>query len=143
RSTWARCSSGRCGSCRWRTSSGSCRWCSATRRRRSRRSTLGRGGAQNLRAGPWRTLRTVTLPLMTRDVLAGALMAFVQGFGEYVASVVVYPARFAPLSVEIYNRQYANELGSAFAYGSLQMLAILVVLIISELLENPRWWRRR
>ncbi|GAB2973018.1 ABC transporter permease [Actinotalea caeni] len=99
--------------------------------------------AQNLGAGPWRTLRTVTLPLMTRGVLAGALMAFVQGFGEYVASVVVYPARFAPLSVEIYNRQYANELGSAFAYGSLQMLAILVVLIISELLENPRWRRRR
>src|SRR5690606_17139467 len=64
--------------------------------------------AQNLGAGPWRTLRTVTLPLMTRGVLAGALMAFVQGFGEYVASVVVYPARFAPLSVEIYNRQYAN-----------------------------------
>lgn len=99
--------------------------------------------AQNLGAGPWSTLRTITLPLMARGVLAGALMAFVQGFGEYVASVVIYPARYAPLSVEIYNRQYANELGSAFAYGSLQMLAILVVLIISEVLENPRRFRRK
>lgn len=99
--------------------------------------------AQNLGAGPWRTLRTITLPLMARGVLAGALMAFVQGFGEYVASVVIYPARYAPLSVEIYNRQYANELGSAFAYGSLQMLAILIVLIISEVLENPRRFRRK
>lgn len=99
--------------------------------------------AQNLGAGPWSTLRTITLPLMARGVLAGALMAFVQGFGEYVASVVIYPARYAPLSVEIYNRQYANELGSAFAYGSLQMLAILVVLIISEVLENPRRYRRK
>jgi len=97
--------------------------------------------AQNLGAGPLRTLRLVTLPLMTRGVIAGALMAFVQGFGEYVASVVVYPARFAPLSVEIYNRQYANEIGSAFAYGALQMFAILIVLLLADFLENPR--RRR
>ena len=93
--------------------------------------------AQNLGAGPFRTLRTITLPLMARGVIAGALLAFVQGFGEYVASVVIYPARFAPLSVEIYNRQYANQLGSAFAYGSLQVLAILIVLIVSEMLERP------
>lgn len=94
--------------------------------------------AQNLGATPWRTLRTVTLPLMARGVIAGALLAFIQGFGEYVASVVIYPARFTPLSVEIYNRQYANELGSAFAYGALQMAVILIVLIISEVVQNPR-----
>ena len=100
--------------------------------------------AQNLGAGPIRTLRTITLPLMARGVIAGALLAFVQGFGEYVASVVIYPARFVPLSVEIYNRQYANDLGTAFAYGSLQVLAILIVLIISEVLEKPgRFTRRR
>ncbi|WP_270407509.1 ABC transporter permease [Brachybacterium paraconglomeratum] len=100
--------------------------------------------AQNLGAGPLRTLRTITLPLMARGVIAGALLAFVQGFGEYVASVVIYPARFVPLSVEIYNRQYANDLGTAFAYGSLQVLAILIVLIISEILEKPgRFTRRR
>ena len=100
--------------------------------------------AQNLGAGPLRTLRTITLPLMARGVIAGALLAFVQGFGEYVASVVIYPARFVPLSVEIYNRQYANDLGTAFAYGSLQVLAILIVLIISEVLEKPgRFARRR
>ena len=100
--------------------------------------------AQNLGAGPLRTLRTITLPLMARGVIAGALLAFVQGFGEYVASVVIYPSRFVPLSVEIYNRQYANDLGTAFAYGSLQVLAILIVLIISEVLEKPgRFTRRR
>lgn len=99
--------------------------------------------AQNLGAGPFRTLRTITLPLMARGVIAGALLAFVQGFGEYVASVVIYPARYVPLSVEIYNRQYSNDLGSAFAYGSLQVLAILIVLIISEILEKPGRFRRR
>ena len=93
--------------------------------------------ARNLGAGHWRVLRTVTVPLMYRGILAGALMAFIQGFGEYVASVVIYPARFAPLSVEIYNRIYSNEFGTAAAYGTLQMGLILIVLIISQRLENP------
>ncbi|RAX44275.1 iron ABC transporter permease [Arthrobacter sp. AQ5-06] len=94
--------------------------------------------ARNLGAGPWRALRTVTVPLMSRGILAGALMAFIQGFGEYVASVVVYPARYAPLSVEIYNRIYSNEFGTAAAYGTLQMALILVVLVIAQRLETPR-----
>jgi iron(III) transport system permease protein len=94
--------------------------------------------ARNLGAGPWRALRTVTVPLMARGILAGALMAFIQGFGEYVASVVVYPARYAPLSVEIYNRIYSNEFGTAAAYGTLQMALILIVLVIAQRLETPR-----
>jgi iron(III) transport system permease protein len=94
--------------------------------------------ARNLGSGPWRALRTVTVPLMARGILAGALMAFIQGFGEYVASVVVYPARYAPLSVEIYNRIYSNEFGTAAAYGTLQMALILIVLAIAQRLETPR-----
>lgn len=94
--------------------------------------------ARSLGAGPWQALRTVTVPLMSRGIMAGALMAFIQGFGEYVASVVIYPARYAPLSVEIYNRIYSNEFGTAAAYGTLQMLLILIVLIISQRLETPR-----
>lgn len=94
--------------------------------------------ARSLGAGPWRALRTVTVPLMSRGIIAGALMAFIQGFGEYVASVVVYPARYAPLSVEIYNRIYSNEFGTAAAYGTLQMVLILLVLAVSQRLENPR-----
>lgn len=94
--------------------------------------------ARNLGAGPWRALRTITVPLIYRGILAGALMAFIQGFGEYVASVVIYPARYAPLSVEIYNRIYSNEFGTAAAYGTLQMAVILGVLIVSQRLEKPR-----
>lgn len=94
--------------------------------------------ARNLGAGTMRAIRTITVPLMSRGILAGALMAFIQGFGEYVASVVIYPARFAPVSVEIYNRIYSNEFGTAAAYGTLQMVLIVVVLIIAQRLENPR-----
>lgn len=94
--------------------------------------------ARNLGAAPFRVLRTVTVPLVAKGILAGALLAFVDGVGEYVASVVIYPARFVPLSVEIFNRIYSSELGTAAAYGTLQIVLILVVLIISNSLEGRR-----
>lgn len=94
--------------------------------------------ARNLGAGRWRTLATVTVPLMYRGILAGALMALIQGFGEYVASAVIYPVRYVPLSVEIYNRIYSNEFGTAAAYGSIQMLLILVLLLVAQRLEGGR-----
>ncbi|WP_051388817.1 ABC transporter permease [Arthrobacter sp. 35W] len=94
--------------------------------------------ARNLGATPLRVLRTVTVPLIAKGILAGALLAFVDGVGEYVASVVIYPAGYVPMSVEIYNRIYSAEFGSAAAYGSLQIILILIVLIISNTLQRGR-----
>ncbi len=94
--------------------------------------------ARNLGAAPFRVLRTVTVPLVAKGILAGALLAFVDGVGEYVASVVIYPARFVPLSVEIFNRIYSSQLGTAAAYGTLQIVLILAVLVISRYLEGRR-----
>ncbi|MFG3253182.1 ABC transporter permease [Streptomyces sp. NPDC048172] len=94
--------------------------------------------AGNLGASPLRVLRTVTMPLVMRGVLAGALLAFVDGVGEYVASVVIYPAGFTPMSVEIYNRIYSSEFGSAAAYGTLQVVLILAVLALSNRIQSGR-----
>ncbi|WP_285724833.1 ABC transporter permease [Psychromicrobium xiongbiense] len=94
--------------------------------------------ARNLGASPARVLRTITLPLVSKGILAGALLAFVDGVGEYVASVVIYPAGFVPMSVAIYNRIYSAEFGAAAAYGTLQIVLILIVLIISKALERDK-----
>ncbi|GAA2100102.1 iron ABC transporter permease [Streptomyces albiaxialis] len=94
--------------------------------------------AGNLGASPLRVLRTVTMPLVMRGVLAGALLAFVDGVGEYVASVVIYPAGFTPMSVEIYNRIYSSQFGSAAAYGTLQVVLILAVLALSNRVQSGR-----
>ncbi|MFC5180765.1 ABC transporter permease [Actinomadura harenae] len=100
--------------------------------------------ARSLGAGPVRVLRTVTFPLVLRGVMAGALLAFVDGVGEYVASVVIYPPGTVPMSVEIYNRIYASEFGTAAAFGSLQIVLILFVLFASRRLEDgPRRRPRR
>jgi iron(III) transport system permease protein len=98
--------------------------------------------AQSLGASPLRALRTVVLPLIAKGVLAGALLAFVEGVGEYVASVIVYPAGSAPLSVAIYQRIYAADFGSASAYGTLQIVLIFIILVVSNRLEQPRRRRR-
>jgi len=95
--------------------------------------------AQSLGASPLRSIVTVVMPLVWKGILAGALLAFIDGVGEYVASVVVYPAGYPPMSVEIYNRLYSADLGSAAAYGALQIGLIFVVLLITNWIEHkPR-----
>ncbi len=98
--------------------------------------------AISLGSGPLRVLRTVTIPLIAKGIVAGALLAFVDGVGEYVASVVIYPASFPPLSVEIYHRIYSSEFGTAAAYGTLQIALILAVLIVNNILQHNRRQRR-
>ncbi|MDT0269715.1 iron ABC transporter permease [Streptomyces sp. DSM 44915] len=98
--------------------------------------------ARNLGATPLRVLRTITFPLVAKGVIAGALLAFVDGVGEYVASVVIYPAGYAPISVEIYNRIYSSEFGTAAAYGTFQIVLIFLVLAVSNRLEAGRRGKR-
>jgi iron(III) transport system permease protein len=92
--------------------------------------------ARNLGASWWRAFRTVTLRLMLPGVLAGALLAFVNGVGEFVASVLIYTSSTAPISVEINNRMYSFEIGTAAAYGMLQVVLIFVVMVVSGRLNG-------
>ncbi|WP_406677151.1 ABC transporter permease [Moorella sp. ACPs] len=92
--------------------------------------------ARNLGASWWYSFRRVTLPLMLRGVVGGALMAFVQGVGEFVASILIYTHSSRPISVEINNRMYSFEFGTAAAYGVLQILLILVVLFLTKRMEQ-------
>ena len=95
--------------------------------------------AQSLGASPLRSILDVIIPMVWKGVLAGALLAFIDGVGEYVASAVVYPSWAPPMSIEIYNRIYSADLGSAAAYGALQIALIFVVLSITSWIERkPR-----
>lgn len=88
--------------------------------------------ARNLGATWWYAFRRVTLPLVARGVLGGALLAFAQGVGEFVASILIYTPQNEPLSVAIYNRLYSFEFGTAAAYGVLQVALIFLVLFLSQ-----------
>ena len=61
--------------------------------------------AETLGARPWRVFTTVTLPLASRNILAGALLGFTRALGEFGATIVVagsIPGRTRTLAVGIY-----------------------------------------
>lgn len=92
--------------------------------------------SRSLGANWWLTFRKIVIPLTLSGILAGTLLAFVQSIGEFVASILIYSTSTIPLSVAIFQKVYAFKLGTACAYGVLQMALILMVLLISEKLSK-------
>ncbi len=87
--------------------------------------------ALNLGATWGYTFRRVVLPLISPGIISGALLAFVQGIGEFVASILLYTPSSRPISVAIYEHMYRFEFGTASAYGVLQVLLIIIVLLVT------------
>ncbi|MFJ7733289.1 ABC transporter permease [Lysinibacillus sp. NPDC097231] len=92
--------------------------------------------SRGLGASWWYTFRRIVVPLTFTGILAGTLLALVQSFGEFVASILIYSTTTIPLSVAIFQKLYAFKFGTACAYGVLQICLILIVLIISEKLSK-------
>jgi len=77
--------------------------------------------AASLGAHRWRTLRRVTLPLLQPAVLAGASLAFVTAFGDFVTSIMLYTYDTRPISLEILSSLRQSDVGVAAAYGVVLM----------------------
>src|SRR5918996_593989 len=61
--------------------------------------------AATLGAGPFRIVRTVTLPLASRGIIAGAILGFSRALGEFGATIMIagaIPGRTQTLAVGIY-----------------------------------------
>lgn len=83
--------------------------------------------AASLGAGRWRTLRRVTLPLLRPALLAGASLAFVTAFGDFVTSIMLYTYDTRPISLEILASLRQADVGVAAAYGVVLMLVSAAV----------------
>ncbi|HWA08736.1 MAG TPA: molybdate ABC transporter permease subunit [Opitutaceae bacterium] len=62
--------------------------------------------ARTLGAGPWRVFTTITLPLASRGLVAGTLLAFARALGEFGATIMVagyIPGQTATLALSIYH----------------------------------------
>jgi len=94
--------------------------------------------ARSLGASWITSFRRIVLPMTMTGILAGTLLAFVQGIGEFVASILIYSTSTMPLSVAIFQKMYAFQFGTACAYGVLQILLILIVLFVSQKLTNGK-----
>ncbi|HZA99036.1 MAG TPA: iron ABC transporter permease [Gemmatimonadales bacterium] len=77
--------------------------------------------AATLGARRWRTLRRVTLPLLRPALVAGASLAFVTAFGDFVTSIMLYTYDTRPISLEILSSLRQSDVGVAAAYGVVLM----------------------
>lgn len=92
--------------------------------------------ARSLGARWFTAFRRVVLPNLWAGILAGALLAFVDGVGEFVASVLLYTPSSQPLSIAIYNALYGAKFGIAAVYGMIQVLLVLGAVWLSRRVQS-------
>jgi iron(III) transport system permease protein len=69
----------------------------------------------------------VTLPLLRPALVAGATLAFVTAFGDFVTSIMLYTYDTRPISLEILSSLRNSDVGVAAAYGVVLMLVSAAV----------------
>lgn len=97
--------------------------------------------ARTLGAGEARVLRTVTLPLAMRGIVAGLLLAFARALGEFGATILVagnIPGRTTTLATGIWGYVQLGQDGNAF-----RLLAASVSIAFLAVLLSETWLRRR
>jgi iron(III) transport system permease protein len=92
--------------------------------------------ARSLGATWWYAFRRVVLPLLYRGIAAGALLVFVNGVGEFVATVLIYTPQYRPLSIAINDELYFANYGTAAAFGVIQVALVLTVVILMRNLDE-------
>ena len=88
--------------------------------------------ARGLGAGPFGVTRLVTLPLIKPGVIAGAVFAFILSFDNVVVSIFLTTPRLVPLPIQIYNYVESSARPIIASISTLQIAAIVVVLLVAE-----------
>jgi putative spermidine/putrescine transport system permease protein len=88
--------------------------------------------AQSLGAGPWRTFRHVTLPLIRPGMAASVVFAFIISFDEVAASLFVSSPNATTLPVRIFTYIDQNYDPLVTAVSSLLVFAALIAIVILE-----------
>jgi molybdate transport system permease protein len=96
--------------------------------------------ARTLGAKPFDVFMTVTLPLMAPGILAGAILAFARGLGEFGATITFVSnipgqTRTIPMAIYTYTQVPDGDL-AAFRLSIVSILLALIALVASELLAR-------
>ena len=96
--------------------------------------------AATLGAGPMRILRTVTLPLASRGIAAGAVLGFSRALGEFGATIMIagaIPGRTRTLAVGIYTLVETGREDAAWVLVVISaVLAFGAIYVSNRLLER-------
>lgn len=95
--------------------------------------------ARSSGAGPWRTMRDVTVPLVGPSIAAGMTLVFLSAMAEFgTPAILGFPAKYFVLATKIYatvldfDRPYNLHLAAA--------LSLLLVAVAGLVLALQRWW---
>jgi molybdate transport system permease protein len=96
--------------------------------------------ARTLGAKPFDVFMTVTLPLMAPGILAGAILAFARGLGEFGATITFVSnipgqTRTIPMAIYTYTQVPDGDL-AAFRLSIVSVVLALIALVASELLAR-------
>jgi molybdate transport system permease protein len=97
--------------------------------------------AETLGAGPWRVFHTVTLPLASRNILAGALLGFSRALGEFGATIVVagsIPGQTRTLAVGIYTYTETGRDDQAAVLLVVSIAIAFAAVLVSNRLAQER-----
>ena len=97
--------------------------------------------AENLGSGKLRRLFTVTIPVVTPSIAAGALMVFMSALADFGTPMLLGGSSFRTLPVLIYN-EYFGEIGGNGNLASAVSI-IIVLLTLGMLLVQKLWVARK
>ena len=95
--------------------------------------------ARTLGAGPLRVLRSITLPLSWRGIVAGGLLAFCKAIGEFGATMVVagnIPGRTRTLALGIYTYSETGQDRMAMLFVGASALLAFAILLLSRRIDR-------
>ncbi|MDQ2878634.1 MAG: molybdate ABC transporter permease subunit [Pseudomonadota bacterium] len=98
------------------------------------------GAARTLGAGRWRTFVSITLPLSLPGVIAGAVLGFARGLGEFGATITFVsnvPGETRTLPLAIYGAlQTPGGDAAVWRLSAISVAISFVALVVSELLAR-------
>ena len=91
--------------------------------------------ARTLGARDWRVFVTITLPLASRGIMSGLLLAFARAIGEFGATILVagnIPGRTTTLSLAIYDFVQLGRDADAYRLLAVAVLVAFIAVWVSE-----------
>jgi spermidine/putrescine transport system permease protein len=105
----------------------------------SRLATIGRSveeAARDLYAGTWRALRTVTFPLLTPGIVAGAMLAFTLSLDDFVISFFTSGPSSLTLPLYIYGSLRRGITPEIHALSTIVFLVTVALVLVLQLLSR-------